>query len=369
MIENKLGQNFDSLEKRILYTYVAAYPEFVPADCSTASIESQKQMHEFTYKCLGMIYDDPGIIGLLKQSDSFYENYELNNSKPELIKAMTNIEKKHFKFWDYIVKLGLLGKIKDDKLLISKNDLKLTKPAIERLKKFGIIAVAGKDGTVISVPEFPLLMPAWKTYSAHAEQIVPAWAQKVPVKGLLTQRVIAFIHGRCEGRKYRAENLFSGLCSGNEIRSLETYFENEGFTCITDNSAYYATRIPYIEWYKEYPGKEKSYMRVFFDGRKRQQLYFEFKVPEFRSMLNAYNEMEKEFQELIFKRLKTCDGCGYCTQTDKSGKRPRIALKLTLGETTANKCPLFPYLFWYRIDGKTRGEITGLFDLAISALQ
>lgn len=41
-VENKLGQGFDSLGKRILYSYVATYPDFKPVD-NGVNYESQKQ--------------------------------------------------------------------------------------------------------------------------------------------------------------------------------------------------------------------------------------------------------------------------------------------------------------------------------------
>ncbi len=87
-------------------------------------------------------------------------------------------------------------------------------------------------------------------------------------------------------------------------------------------------------------------MNIYFDFRKLEQMIFEFKAPHLSKVLRSYDQIDDELKALVFNRTKICDGCGYCIQTDKSGKRKRLAIKLEhYGETSA-KYPLFPSFVW-----------------------
>lgn len=74
--------------------------------------------------------------------------------------------------------------------------------------------------------------------------------------------------------------------------------------------------------------------------------------------------MDDELKDLVFNRTKTCDGCGYCIQTDKTGKRKRLGLPLRLKDETGVKCPLFPSFTWGNADESVIGHVKKLFDFA-----
>lgn len=109
-------------------------------------------------------------------------------------------------------------------------------------------------------------------------------------------------------------------------------------------------------------------MKAYFNWRKKDQLGFEFRLPQFRQVLHSYDKMDEELQMFTFHRLKTCDDCGYCIQTDKSGKRPCLALDLVCENERQKKCPLYPNLSW---NYRSKSDLTNmrrLFELAESLL-
>lgn len=351
-IENKLGQEFESLAKRIMYSYIATYPVFKAVD-NGINQESQKQFYDFISDTLFLLYEDPQRLGIKEEPDQYYENWQMNNSKPTLIKAMEKIEYKFADFVELLIKLGNLGEIKDNKLIILKEKLRLSKTIQAKLELLGIICEQSKEASILSVDKYPSIFDAWKHYSQRDDKS----AKKVA-------RVVAFIHGRYDDRVFRAVDFFGELVEHPIVlEELENYLELNQFQ-FANFEVNTNTRFAYVRWIKEYPKKETAYLRVFFDWRKKNQMIFEFRVPLFRIILNSYHEMDTIMQRFIFARLKTCDGCGYCTQTDKSGKRPCLAIDLECDDTSLNKCPLYPYFTWNYLNENDLKQMLRLFELS-----
>ncbi len=355
-IENKLGHNFDSLAKRIIYSYIATYPAFKPID-NGVNDESQKQMHDFIGDTLFLLYEHPDLLGILDEPDAYYENWEMNNTKPSLIKSMEKIESKFADLIELLIKLGKLGEVNEDKLIIPKEDYSLTKPTKSKLELLGISCEQSKEQSVLSIEKYPDIFPAWKAYSECDDLSAPK-----------ISRVIAFIHGRYGEKKYKAVDFFSELIDNPKLlEKLENYLEANQFSYYNfDQNA--KTRFAYVKWIKEYPKKETAYLRAFFSWRKKDQMIYEFRLPQFRLMLNSYDKMDSELQKFVFGRLKTCDYCGYCTQTDKSGKRPCLALDLCCEGNTLRKCPLYPNLSWNYFYENDLDTIIRLFEFSESVL-
>lgn len=355
-IEKKLGQDFNSLTQRILYSYVATFPDFKPMD-NGVSYESQMQMHDFIADTLLLLYEHQEILGVPDVPDAYYENWALNNSNPSLIKSMEKIEYKFADFIQMLIKIGQLGEIEDNKLIIQKEKWSLTKPIKSKLELLGINCDQTKEQSVLSIERYPFIFPAWKAYSVSDDLNAPK-----------ISRVIAFIHGRYGDKKYRAVDFFDELVeNATLLEQLENYLETNQFKYYNfdPNSN---TRYAYVKWMKEYPKNDFASMRVYFDWRKKNQMIFEFRLPQFRIMLNSYNDMNTELQQFVFHRLKTCNNCGYCTQTDKSGKRSCLALNLICDDKTLCKCPLYPNLTFNYINANEINNMLSLFEFSESML-
>ncbi|MDF2686438.1 MAG: hypothetical protein K0S55_1620 [Clostridia bacterium] len=357
MIENKLGKTFDNLAQRIIYSYLATYPKFIFMENIGANESSQKQMYDFLYETVYNIYKNPSIIGVIHEPDAFYENGQLNNTNPALIKSMEKVENKFFKFIEYLYKVGCYGEINNDEFRILNNDWKINKTIIEVFKQVGITCNITKESTILTVQKYPQIFQTWNLYSKN-----------IDINQDKITQMLTFFHGRYFGKKYKVIDFFENL-SGNrsELNELENYFILKGFEYY-NTKVNAKTRTAYVQWKKDYSNDEQGYMNVFFNWRQRDQLCFDFRVPGFRKMLKSYNKMNENIKKLVFDRTKTCDGCGYCTQMDKTGKRAVLADELTYNDETLNKCPLYPNLTWNYINSNDLIDVKQLFEFSESIL-
>lgn len=352
LVENKLGQEFDSLAKRILYSYISTYPEFIAVN-NTLNLESQQQMYHFMADTLLYLYENPHILGVAEVEDGYYENWEMNNQKPLLIKAMEKIEYKFADFIEILIKIGKLGEANEDRMVISKVNWSLSKTTLSKLQLLGIEWEQTKEATTLQLKKYPKAFLAWKYYSDNDD-----------LEATKISRVITFIHARYGEKKYRAVHFFNTLVDNVDLlQKLECYLEANHFK-YENFDLNNKTRYAYVKWIKEYSNKETASVRVYFDWRKKNQMKFEFRLPQFRILLNSFDSMEVDLKQLVFPRLKTCDHCGYCTQTDKTGKRPILALELRNENVTLNKCPLYPNFTWNNIEEKEFASMIKLFEFS-----
>lgn len=340
-----LGQPFKSLGARIICAYLASYPEFVPA-ADDLYPESQRQLHSFFHDMIEACYQNPELIGISPEPDRcFEERWHLNNRNPELMDAMLKIEKKFLDWVGTLHKLGTMGELRGGCLFVPKSAWKLTSKILEKFLQFGLQSETTPEGVLISCKTYPAIFPALKWRTGIA-----------PGQGGQIACLIRFLLGTVPGRPYRATQMFGKLYADSAwLLDLESFFEKLGYTCSNDE------RWPSVRWEKEYPGKERGYLHITYRWRDRLQMCFEFRVPSFRLLLGAYDEMEYALKELCFTRTKVCDNCGYCTQTDKSGHRQKLALPLKYPDGEMLKCPLWPWFSWNEPDGETISKMEKLF--------
>jgi hypothetical protein len=349
VFENKLGQSFENLGKRIIYSFLATYPEFKPVANCDASELSQRQMYDFLYDTIEIIYNDLPLINVADEPDECYEWWQLNNVKPELILKMQKIEKNLIDFFEYFIKIGLSGEVADNALIINKSDMKISYKTKEKLSLVGLICEETKDRYIISHRKYNELFPAWKLHCS------------VPKDGIIRSRnMMNFLQGMFGGKQYTASRMFGKICNQEQIAELESYFLKKGYTAVNNEMN--------VKYEKEYPKKQKAHMHIYYDWRKKNQMVFGFKVPQFSTVVKSYESMDDELKALVFDRTKTCDGCGYCIQTDKTGKHPRLALPLEFNGKTLLKCPLFPVIAWNNTDETMIRIVKELYDLAEDTL-
>ncbi len=345
MFENKTGQSFECLGKRMIYSYLVTYPVFKPVANCGASELSQRQMYDFLYETTETIYNDLSLINVADEPDDAYEWWQLNKDKPDLILKMQKIEKNVIDFFDYFIKIGTLGEAKDNALIISKADMRIQQKTKEKLSRFGLVCDDSRDSYTLTHSKYSEIFPAWKLHCS------------VPKENITHSRnMMNFLHGNFGGKQYTAVEMFSKVCNHDHVAELESYFLKKGYTFVNEEMK--------VRYEKEYPKKQKAYMEIYFDWRKKNQMVYNFKVPYFTTLMKSFDSMDDELQGFIIERTKTCDGCGYCTQTDKTGKRKRLAMPLEFRGDTLVKCPLFPVIGWLMTDKTMIRIVKKLFDMA-----
>ena len=344
-----LAKSFENLAKRVVYPYLATYPVFKPVKDCNVSENSQKQMYDFLYESITAIYSDLSIINVKYEPDDCYEYWEMNKSKPELIVQMQKIKKELFAVYEYFIKMGLAGEVFQDGLFIRKADLKVTQKNKEKLSLFGLVCDEKEDGYYFTHNKYTEIFPAWKLHCCVSDYGKNS-----------TYDMINFLYGRFMDKKYTAVEMFGKMSEQSLISELEQYFLDKEYTCMNNEIA--------VIYEKEYPNKQKSYMKISYDFRKLNPMMFEFKAPHFSKVLKFYNQMDAELKAMVFNRTKTCDGCGYCIQTDKTGKRPRLTMLLELNGDKKPKCPLFPSFTWDSISKEMISKVKKLLEFSESVL-
>lgn len=84
------------------------------------------------------------------------------------------------------------------------------------------------------------------------------------------------------------------------------------------------------------------------------------RLPRFAEFLSRADEIHDLAKKLISEKLKNCDVCRYCVQTDKSGTRPLAAVMVE----GVGKCPYFPSfsLRWNEISAELIEQIMSILD-------
>lgn len=347
-VDSKIKKNFDSLPQRIIYAYMCTYPDCITVEDDKVSEKSQKHMHSFLHNAICSIYNNPSLINLEVEPDDFFENWEMCNRRPELIDSMRKIEKTLFDFYLYLYKLGEIGEVKDNRLYVSKEKLKILQKRRIQLEQFGLLSETDKDSAIFYSEKYPELFPAWKLlYNIKLDSS--------------KHEIARFLYCMYDIKQYNAVHLFGDITENRElIGELEDYFRNKEYQCSFNEHG--------ITWERDYPDKQRGYMTLSFDWKRRDQMTYTFHVPSFRLLLNHFDIMDDELKNLAFSRTKKCDGCGYCTQTDKTGKRKPLVMLIEYNGQKVGKCPLYPNLTWRYIDKKEVKVIKKLYDFGETVL-
>ncbi len=84
------------------------------------------------------------------------------------------------------------------------------------------------------------------------------------------------------------------------------------------------------------------------------------RMPMYKTVLAALDRLPPSTVAFLARYTKTCDGCRYCVQTDKTHTRPLAAVKI--GDK--RKCPHYPgfTMNWRALDDELAAEIPALLN-------
>ncbi|MBE5960987.1 MAG: hypothetical protein E7256_06305 [Lachnospiraceae bacterium] len=146
-------------------------------------------------------------------------------------------------------------------------------------------------------------------------------------------------------QEWTAEAFDRMLVADGELIKLGRELEKRGFRRVDCRDGKKIS-LDYIKQHgkKEEPLKsawaERTYsgIEVSYEELRLEPCFIWIRMPMFKKVLEHSGEMVPEVAEFIKKYTKTCDGCRYCVQTDKTGQRPLAALDID-GQ---KKCPYYP---------------------------
>jgi hypothetical protein len=349
---------FSSLAQRIANGWAETIPDLVAVSSIPVSVASQQQFHAFLRGVVEAVRDHPDWLDLPIQPDDGYEYRELQNRRPELIDAMLKTKRKLDNFVTLLLRMGLCGVIDGQSLHIRKDDMNLPANTRARLARFGLTLEARKTETVVTCNAFRDLFPAWNWIAVEAARTAPTTGKKnvPPVR-----------FSRClysDTHPYARDLLIGLACDSTGLPILADFFEKEGYTLVCNRDNEIA-----VDWVKSY-GKadeplktswaERTHggLSIEYDWIRKSPLLFALRIPEFKTLVQHLDTMSNQTKGFVVRHTKHCDNCGYCTQTDKTGKR-RPAFLTVEHNGRHDLCLMFPGFgyTWQKLDDSLASDI------------
>lgn len=334
-------RTFDSMAQRIANGWVETIPDFVPVSSIAVSEASQQQFYEFLRGVAEAIRDHPDWLGLSARPDDAYEHGELQNQRPALRSAMRSIKRRIDNFVTLLLEMGL-GSIADERrLCIQKEDVKPGARMQARLARFGLTLRNTETETTVTCEMYPHMFQAWSWLATSALRTRSA-------KGPAGTPPVRFSH--ClysETYPYARDVLLRLADDSPGLPALIDFLEQEGYTlvCNRDNQIN-------ADWVKFY-GKADDPLKIWwaerthgglafdYDWLRRHPVHFGLRIPAFKTLLQHFDAMSDQVKAFVVQQTKHCDDCGFCTQTDKTGKRPRAFVPVEHNGAHA-LCTMFP---------------------------
>lgn len=106
--------------------------------------------------------------------------------------------------------------------------------------------------------------------------------------------------------------------------------------------------------------RSHSGIEVSFEELRLEPCFIWIRMPMFKKILEHINEIPVETEKFISDWIKTCDGCRYCIQTDKTGTRPLAATDIN----GSKKCPYYPgfSMNWRNLSPELSNNILAVLD-------
>lgn len=321
---------YDSLEQRIIDTYLESFPPFSPS--AGAPEESQRQFHDFLRGVYQALLADPGILfDTLHEDDAYYRRFNrAAEKKPDLNKNMQAIRKKLEGLLELLHSLGRTGTAAADGLLLS-GETKLTKKQLARLEALGLHAAAG----CLSAPAYPLMAAGW-TFLAGETADAPL-------------RFSRCLFGP-ENDSRAAYDLFAPLL-GSGVTALRDFCAASGYETVSFREG--KLSLDYVKNYGKTAKEQAEPLKDAWAERNYAGVSMEYdfyvfqparlclRLPRMKELLASFDRMPEPVQRFLLRWNKRCDGCRYCVQTDKTGQRPLAAVPVA-GVERATLCPIFP---------------------------
>jgi hypothetical protein len=323
---------FACLEQRMVNTYLDTFPSFVPSETGPGT-GAQEQFHQFMHGVYQRLSREPALMfSTLHEDDAHTRRFNKGaDNKPKLKHLMRRAIKQVDALLMTFFQLGQSGQV-DANTLVVDVSVSLTKKHRILSEQLGLHLVTAPDRTLLSHDEYAEMFQAW------------TWMATRPGASLLS-------FSRClfrESYPY-ARDIYARL-SGNEgaFRRLERYLIENRYTRMdnwdgTLTLDYYKThrdKAPTkggFQYGIRHTGISSSY-----DLLMDSPPVFGLCIPRMKEILTAFDSMTPGVQDFVVARTKQCDGCRYCVQTDKTGKRPLARITVSYDERELRLCPYFP---------------------------
>jgi hypothetical protein len=326
---------YTSLEQRMVSAYLATFPEFVPDEGAEISIGAQREFYDLMNGLYRLLFDDPGlIVPKLHGDDAFPGRYKKAYGKPDLQSDVLKIERA---VKDLLNNLFLLGR--GEAVKLSKRHAK-------------ILSLLGIDD-IAQLPEAWV----WMANRAGADEV-------------------AFAYCLFDKEHVYTPDIYARLLGEEQFHRLESWMTERGYKpydIYNTQWVDYRLTLSYANpaWGDERPRGGNEYkikhtgISAQYDAYVRTPASLGLCIPYgMKPFLERFDSMDPGLKEFVIGRTKKCDGCRYCVQTDKSGKRPLARISVSDGNAEYKLCPYYPgYSYtWTAVDESAVNDIIRMLD-------
>ena len=329
---------YTSLEQRTAQGYLDVFPLFIPEESASVSIEEQKEFYDIMKKLYKLAYVEPQLFVPKLHEDDVPPMLFSGRSDSEQ-ETLTNMKKFRKSVDTLIWQMYLMG-------IGSEYTLNT------RQKKI----LAG-----LGIADFTKLSPVWEWMAKkeHLERF---------------EQPSRFAHCCFREEYLYAADIFEKAFDNTAFGKLKGWMTAHGykpFQICNTTASDCKLSLTYANpsWSEETPRGGFEYkikhtgISMRYEPCCKEPWILGVCIPGgMKLFLEHFDEMPEHVQDFVMSRIKRCDGCRYCVQTDKTGKRPFARIAVQYAEKEYKLCPYYPgYSFWWTsIDDTLADNIIGL---------
>jgi len=328
-----MKSTYACLEQRMVDTYIETFPDLRPSEAGPAA-NAQQRFYRFMRDLYQQIYDEPTLLfANLHDDDAHTRRFNKRaDGKPKLTSWMRAAAKKVDALLMTLFEIGQRGQVSANTLIVAP-PVKLSRRHRAVLARLGLGVITDAERLVLSHANGAELFVTWVWLATRAEA-----------------SLLGF--GRClfdSGHAY-ASDIYARL-SGDvaAFRRLERYLIDHDYSRMDNwdgalSLDYYRTLAdnqPPTKGGFQY-GIHHMGISASYDVQMDTPPVYGLCIPRMKEILTAFDTLPARVQHFVAMRTKACDGCRYCVQTDKTGKRPLANIRVAHDGRTLRLCPYYP---------------------------
>ncbi len=328
-----INQTFKNLAQRSVCYYLVTYPPFFSVQSLEATEEDQKNAYLFIKGIYERIYNDPSLIGLKLLTDDSFNDWEFHKTKPQLVVKIRDGIKKIDQFLALIFNICMSDQIDENTFSMNKNENTIKAAVLKQLVEFDIQVKIIDNEYLIS---FPIKVDGLKLLANISNQ-------SISMENERQQAYLLFSRGVFDVSSPWTIEIFKNMFDNQEAygKLINFLIQNNYLR----NDFRENINLNFIKNYGSVDEKLKAAwaerthggIEIIYEETRKNQPLISLRIPYFSEILKNQNKMNEKVKSFVINTSKKCDNCGYCVQTDKTGKRPLVFF--TVEEF--NICPLF----------------------------